>query len=51
MNADYAAIRMSGYLYGHAQLRVEDVVDEMLAILSNWDSLIKNMRWKRYKQK
>lgn len=32
MNTDYTATRIIGYLYGRSQLRVEDVVDEMLAI-------------------
>lgn len=41
MNTEYTATRMIGYLYSHSQLRVEDVVDEMLAILSDRDSLIK----------
>lgn len=41
MNTDYTATRMLGYLYRHSEPRIEDVVDEMLAILSDRDSLIK----------
>lgn len=41
MNTDYTATRMIGYLYGHAQLRVEDIVDEMLAIMSDRDELVR----------
>ncbi len=41
MNTDYTAPRMIGYLYGHEQLRVEDIVDEMLAIMSDRDGLVK----------
>ena len=35
MNTDYKATRMLGYLYRIENPRVEDVVDEMLAILSD----------------
>lgn len=41
MNTEYTATRMIGYLYSHSQLRVEDVVDEMLAILSDRESLVR----------
>lgn len=40
MNTDYTSTRMIGYLYGHNNLREEDIVDEMLAILSDRNSLI-----------
>ena len=33
MNTDYTATRMLGYLYRMTSPRVEDVIDEMLAIL------------------
>ena len=35
MNTDYTATRMLGYLYRVSNPRPEDVVDEMLAILSD----------------
>ena len=34
MNTDYTATRMLGYLYRVTSPRVEDVIDEMLAILT-----------------
>ena len=41
MNSDYTATRMLGYLYRMTQPRVEDLVDEMLAILSDRDQIIR----------
>lgn len=41
MNTDYTATRMLGYLYRMTQPRVEDLVDEMLAILSDRDQIIR----------
>ena len=41
MNTDYPATRMLGYLYRMTQPRVEDLVDEMLAILSDRDQIIR----------
>lgn len=41
MNTDYTATRMLGYLYRMAQPRVENLVDEMLAILSDRDQIIR----------
>ncbi len=41
MNTDYTASRMLGYLYRYTEPCIEDVVDEMLAILSDRDTLIK----------
>lgn len=35
MNTDYTATRMLGYLYRVSNPRPEDVVDEMLAILTD----------------
>ena len=35
MNTDYTATRMLGYLYRVTNPRIEDLVDEMLAILSD----------------
>ena len=42
MNTDYTATRMLGYLYRVTDPRIEDlVVDEMLAILSDRDEIIR----------
>ena len=41
MNTDYTATRMLGYLYRVSDPRIEDLVDEMLAILSDREQLIK----------
>ena len=41
MNTDYTATRMLGYLYRVTDPRVEDLVDEMLAILSDRDEIIR----------
>ena len=40
MNTDYTATRMPGYLYRISEPRPEDVVDEMLAILSDRNAII-----------
>ena len=40
MNTDYTATRMLGYLYRISEPRQEDVVDEMLAILSDRNAII-----------
>lgn len=47
MNTDYTATRMLGYLYRVTNPRIEDLVDEMLAILSDRDAIIlkKEMDW------
>ena len=37
MNTDYTATRMLGYLYRVSEPKVRDLVDEMLAILSDRD--------------
>ena len=41
MNTDYTVTRMLGYLYRVSNPRVEDLVDEMLAILSDREQLIR----------
>lgn len=41
MNTDYTATRMLGYLYRVTDPRIEDLVDEMLAILSDRDQIIR----------
>lgn len=40
MNTDYTATRMLGYLYRVTNPWIEDLVDEMLAILSDRDAII-----------
>ena len=40
MNTDYTATRMLGYLYRVSDPRIEDLVDELLAILSDRDAII-----------
>ena len=41
MNTDYTATRMLGYLYRVTNPRVEDLIDEMLAILSDRDTMVR----------
>ena len=41
MNTDYTATRMLGYLYWYTNPKIEDLVDEMLAILSDRAQIIK----------
>lgn len=41
MNTDYTATRMLGYLYRVGEPRIEDLVDEMFAILSDRDAIIR----------
>lgn len=40
LNTDYTATRMLGYLYRYSEPRVEDLVDEMIAILSDRDAIV-----------
>lgn len=40
LNTDYTATRILGYLYRISELRIEDVVDEMLAIQSDRNAII-----------
>lgn len=40
MNTDYTATRMLGYLYRMSNPRIEDLIDEMLAILSDRNAII-----------
>ena len=39
MNTDYTATRMLGYLYRYTNPKIEDLVDEMLAILSDREAI------------
>ena len=41
LNPDYTATRMLGYLYRYTEPRLEDVIDEMIAILSDREEIIK----------
>ena len=41
LNTDYTATRMLGYLYRYTEPRIEDVIDEMIAILSDREEVIK----------
>ena len=41
LNTDYTATRMLGYLYRYTAPRLEDVIDEMIAILSDREEIIK----------
>lgn len=41
MNTDYTATRMLAYLYRVSNPRIEDLIDEMLAILSDREEIIK----------
>ena len=40
MNTDYTATRMLGYLYRISNPRIEDLIDEMLANLSDRNAII-----------
>lgn len=40
VNTDYTATRMLGYLYRISNPRIEDLIDEMLAILSDRNAII-----------
>ena len=40
MTTDYTITRMLGYLYRVSEPKMEDVVDEMLAIFSDRDAII-----------
>lgn len=40
MNTDYTATRMLGYLYRISNPRIEDLIDEMLTILSDRNAII-----------
>ena len=40
MNTDYTATRMLGYLYRISNPRIEDLIDEMLAILIDRHAII-----------
>lgn len=41
LNTDYTATRMIGYLYRVSEPRLEDLIDEMIAILSDRAEIIR----------
>ena len=47
MNTDYTATRMMGYLYRVSDPRIEDLVDEMLVILSDREEIIRKKEMER----
>ena len=47
MNTDYTATRMLGYLYRVTEPRAEDLIDEMLAILSDREQIIRKKEMER----
>jgi hypothetical protein len=55
LNTDWTARRMIGYLSHYQKLKMEDVADEMLAILSDRNRIMQkksleevNIRWNQY---
>ena len=44
LNTDYTATRMIGYLNKMPNLKIEDCVDEMLAIISDRDRIVEKHR-------
>ena len=51
MNTDYTATRMIGYLYRVTNPRLEDLVDEMLAILSDRDEIMRKKEMEHARKK
>lgn len=47
MNTDYTAMRMLGYLYRISEPTEEQVVDEMLAILSDRNAIVQKKEMER----
>ena len=57
LNTDWTAQRMIGYLSHYKKLQMEDVADEMLAILSDRNRIMKkkqmeetNVKWNEYRR-
>jgi hypothetical protein len=55
LNTDWTAQRMMGYLSHYKKLRLEEIADEMLAILSDRNQIMQkkkmessNARWNEY---
>lgn len=51
MNTDWTANRMAGYLYRMSELSVEQVVDEMFAIISDRDRIVDKHRSEQAQQR
>ena len=51
MNTDYTATRMLGYLYRVSDPKVEDLIDEMLAIFSDREAIIRKKEAERAQAK
>lgn len=58
LNTDWTAQRMIGYLSHYKKLPMEDVADEMLAILSDRNRIVRtkemeavNMKWNEMREK
>lgn len=49
LNTDYTATRMLGYLYRYTEPRLEDVIDEMITILSEREEIIKKKEMEQSK--
>lgn len=47
LNTDYTATRMLVYLYRYTEPRMEDVIDEMIAILSDREEFRKKKEMER----
>lgn len=41
LNTDYTATRMLGYLYRTSDVKVENLIDEMIAILSDREAIMR----------
>ena len=57
LNTDFTATRMMGYLYRYSNPRLEDVADEMLAILDDRNRIMEkkeleevNKKWNEFLQ-
>lgn len=47
LNTDYTAMRMLGYLYRVSNPRTEDIIDEMIAILTEREQIIQKKEAQR----
>ena len=50
LNADYTATRMLVYLYRYTEPRMEDVIDEMIAILVIGKNLERKKKWNEHRR-
>ena len=51
LNTDFTANRMIGYLSHFKQLPETELVDEMLAILSDRNAIMRKKRWSMHRQR